>query len=257
MNLRALFIASTILTAGHAYAQDCTLGDPETCNGTTLGFCDPVEGAVNPQVGDPGESGTFDCATAGAGVGCGDVTCVGTGQGCTAGSFGNNCVGSRGSRCIGFGPSIDNNPDNDDAAGILGCAGNDTCRTTVQGENLSETCVAQIGAACTPTSEAVCVGNDLVICKRDQAGTVALASALALDCTIFGAGVVCGNGPNGADCIDPNAAEGEGEGEGEGEPDRRDDEPEPENSGCPFNASGSFPMFGALALALVGLRRRR
>jgi hypothetical protein len=28
-------------------------------------------------------------------------------------------------------------------------------------------------------------------------------------------------------------------------------------SGCPFNASGSFPAFGALALVILGLRRRR
>jgi hypothetical protein len=49
-------------------------------------------------------------------------------------------------------------------------------------------------------------------------------------------------------CTDAPPAEGEGEGEGEGEA-------EPA-SGCPFNAAGSFPAFGALALLVVGLRRR-
>ena len=100
---------------------------------------------------------------------------------------------------------------------------------------------------------------------------VVLSSALvavvvAAGCTVecrsnddCGAGTFCPEAKNAdgvALCI-PAEGEGEGEGEDDDNGGRTRDEPEAAPSGCPFNASGSFPAFGALALVILGLRRRR
>jgi MYXO-CTERM domain-containing protein len=276
MQFRAPLLAITVLSvwAGDAFAQ--VTCDPATfeasCNADgTIKVCDDVTNAAAPVEDDLSCTEAFGVANDGA---CAATFgCVGN---CPPDAL--TCEVPLDGNCVGFGPLTDQDPNNNDAAGTVMCQGDATCKLNNDG---TDTCVAHIGPACTVGAESTCVGDTAVICLGDSANTFVLTSNIAIDCTLFdttcgatpcecdeqcGDGGTCTNGTcDGGDfCIFPSDVTcpvGEGEGEGEGEEDdnggRTRDEPEAAPSGCPFNASGSFPAFGALALAILGLRRRR
>jgi MYXO-CTERM domain-containing protein len=119
----------------------------------------------------------------------------------------------------------------------------------------------QIDAGCFPWGQSLILSCDegqtcerQGVCTGAQSGDQCLTGVI--ECA---AGLAC-NGENAATQTPGTCGTPGGEGEGEGEDDtggRTRDEPEPAPSGCLSNASGSFPAFGVLALAILGLRRRR
>ncbi len=282
MNLRALLVVSSLLSAGASYAQDaCVADDPATCTGSSLEFC-------NAQL----VTETFDCATIPSAT-CGDVGCVGTSASCVAGVLLTDCVGGIGGPCIGASPLF--NQDTTDDANAFGfrCAGDATCITgpNAAGDDLEDTCIAHVGPACALDTESACVGDSLVFCRKfienagDTEPSIALVSNNGLDCAALGG--TCNptatfdDGTTGPNCEFPDTGEGEGEGAGtEGEGENNDDDGnsrdqcendsnceagqtcsngvciEPAPSGC-FNASGMLPAMGPVALILLALRRRR
>ena len=277
MYLRAALAASALsfVIANSASAQAaCVAADfDETCNEDgTIQICDattdpaaPVEKAITCTEG----FGLPNDGACTAAIGCVGA-CANVGLGCEA---------PVGGACIGFSPFTNEDEADNDAAGSVMCAGGATCQLNADGSG--DTCVAHVGPACAPGAQGACVGNVAVLCLGDSADTLALTSNIAIDCALFnttcgpstcecdeqcGEGATCSNGvcDSGDFCVFESdvvcpTGEGEGEGEGEDEDDEssRDDDVEPAPSGCPFNAAGSFPAFGALALLVAGLRRRR
>jgi hypothetical protein len=276
MQLRATLLAITVFSvwAGDAAAQTC---DPATfepsCNSDgSIQVCDDETNAAAP-VED-----SLTC-TAAFGI-ANDAVCVAA-MGCTGdcADVGLGCEAPVGGNCVGFGVLTDQDRANNELAGSVLCSGDATCQLNADG---TDTCVARVGPQCTPTAEATCVGNIVTLCLANEAGTFALTSNIAIDCSLFdttcgdtpcecdeqcGDGGTCTNGicDTGKFCVFPSdvtCPTGEGEGEGEdddngGSDSRTRDEPEDAPAGCPFNASGAFPAFGALALLLASLRRRR
>ena len=273
MYLRAALAASilSLMVSNSASAQNaCVVADfTASCNvDGTIQICDatdaaaPVEKAITCTEG----FGLPNDGACTAAIGCVGA-CADIGLGCEAPVDG---------ACIGFSPLTNQDEADNDAAGSVMCAGDATCQLNADGSG--DTCVAHVGPACAPGAQGACVGNVAVLCLGDAADTLALTSNIAIDCALFnttcgpstcecdeqcGEGATCNNGicdtgdfcVFASDVVCPTGGEGEGEGEGEGS--SRDDEVEPAPSGCPFNAAGSFPAFGALALLVAGLRRRR
>jgi len=277
MQFRALLLALAVTSIWSANASAQTACDPATftasCNADgTVKLCDNVTDPAAPVESDLSCSDAFGVPNDGSCVatfGC-------TGAGCPTDSL--TCEVPVGGNCIGFGVLTNQDPNDDNLAGAVMCQGDATCSLNADG---TDTCVDHIGPACTVGAESSCVGDTAVLCLGDAEDTFVLTSNIAIDCTLFGTtcgatpcecdeqcgdGGTCTNGTcDGGDfCIFPSDVVCGGEGEGEGEPGDDDDnggrtrdEPEAAPSGCPFNASGSFPAFGALALVILGLRRRR
>jgi MYXO-CTERM domain-containing protein len=289
MNLRPfLFAAVFVPSASFAATGDTCNADTfeTTCNDDgTLQLCDnfTTQGtSVEAELSCAeafGLAGTPSCGT--------PVGCVGS---CDEFDSDAVCLSPIGSGCIGLSPQINGSTTDDDFAFAVQCEGDATCQVGVNaaGTDIEDTCVAHMGPACTAGGEgASCVGDSLVLCLGDAAGTFALTSNVAVDCTLFdatcgeqacecdaqcGTGGTCTNGTceGGVTCaFTPDAADctsgGEGEGEGEGEDDngtgtgRRDDEAEEEPAALCSTTGTMDASFGfaLLGLGLVAVRRRR
>ncbi len=257
MQFRALLLASVLLPAGASFAQDppvpCTAAGPGGTLLDELGVCDGTDAIF---CGADGNVVRIPCAALfdGAPVGSCEVYA----------DFGSYCAFNDGDAC-GFQTQDGTNQFFACATDTSGC--------------VDGVCTANVGA-CTPDAPPSCLDGTTVNTQcAPWAQSIALGCGGTLTCA--GAGV-CEGAASGAQCADGivecappltcngatadapgtcGTAGGEGEGEGEGEAEggggRRDDNAEPAPSGCPFNAAGSFPAFGALALLVVGLRRRR
>jgi MYXO-CTERM domain-containing protein len=275
MQLRALFLAFAVISiwSANASAQPCDpMAFEASCNADgTVKVCDNVTTPNAPVQDDLSCAELFGYPNEGVCAptfGC-------TGSGCPADSL--TCEAPLGGDCIGFGPLTNDVPADNELAGALLCQGDASCKLNQDG---TDTCVPRIGPACAVGDEATCVGNTVVLCVGDTNETFVLTSNIAVDCTLFdttcgpapcecdeqcGEGGTCTNGTcEGApfcvfesDVTCPTGGEGEGEGEDDDGDSRTRDEPEDAPTGCPFNATGAFPAFGALALLLLGLRRRR
>ena len=256
MQFRAILLASVLLPAGASFAQDppvpCTTAGPGGTLLDELGVCEGTDAIF---CGDDGNVIRIPCAALfdGAPVGSCEVY----------DGFGSYCAFNDGDAC-GFQTQDGTNQFFACATDTSGC--------------VDGTCTANVGA-CTPSG-----AGDPLSCfdgTTVNAGCAPWAQTIAQGCTgaltCGGAGVCQGEVAGGAcrdgvvECAPPLACNGatadaagtcgtagaEGEGEGEDGGGRRDDDAEPAPSGCPFNAAGSFPAFGALALLVAGLRRRR
>jgi hypothetical protein len=261
MQFRALLLASILLPAGAAMAQDavpCAGGAPGGGDVTPEGECDGTDAIFCGQDGNIVR-----------------VTCGALFDGAPAGvcevyaGFGSWCAFNDGDAC-GFQTQDGQNQffacANDTSGCVDGTCQPDvgTCTPSQEGDPLSCFSGTQVNSGCAPWAQSIVLGcgegltcGGAGVCQGAASGAQCLTGVV--ECA---AGLAC-NGENVAagtpgTCGTPGA---EGEGEGEGEDDdnggRTRDEPEAAPSGCPFNASGSFPAFGALALVILGLRRRR
>jgi len=161
-------------TAGDA----CVTGDPDTCSGELVLFCNPNTSVYE----------TFDCSGAAAGTVCAPTPC--TGSSCSGAI---RCVGSRGDDCVGLGPVFDDDTANDNLIMQTPCVAGDACLLSDAGE----TCVASPNNLRCSASSATCLNNQLVICVGFSGGNAFLTSPGVVDCASFG-----------LDCIDDGAAEG-------------------------------------------------
>jgi hypothetical protein len=267
-------ISAFVLAASGAYAQTTpTACDPATfvpacdtgattsteldvCQGATCTSanasttCTATGDTCDTQAGTCTHTGTVtpvDCTTFAAGAACGDPPgCDGSGCAQLDPPNAKTCVAQVGGTCDGLSPDITGDTQKAQLIGLVLCAADATCLTTVTGTNppaATDACVAHTGAACTATGDAAsCEGTVLSICLQDSGHTVAIKSNLAIDCASIA--TTCGpqpcacdaqcnsdsTGTNkcvngtcdfGATCITPTAqlatcGTGEGEGEGEG-----------------------------------------
>ena len=280
-----LIIAVAALAANAASAQTCVPADfTTTCNTDgSVQICDDFTDAAAPVEDSVTCTDIFGLPN--DGVCTTDSGCVGTG--CPP-AGGVSCSAPVGGGCIGIGPQLTQDPQDDDSSfGVL-CAADATCKTGAGADNtIEEKCVAHIGPSCSAAGVAdTCVGNVAVFCLGNQAGTATLSSNAALDCAGLFDGGTCGKQPcdcdaqcgtagkcnagfcdSGEFCVFPKdpakcaTGEGEGEVEGEGEGEGGDDNPRRDNDAedapaC-SNAAGLTPTFAGLLLALVAVRRRR
>lgn len=282
----ALIIAAVLTSATASFAatgDPCVVADFDpSCNGDgTIQLCD-AQTAPNAPV-----EAAFTCADA---LGTGDSCTTTPGCDGDCADLGIFCESAIGGGCIGLGVLFTEDQTDDDFIGTVGCEDGATCSVGVVDGAAVDSCVAHIGPQCTAGGEASsCTGTVWTTCLGDQAGTFALTTNLALDCSIIG--TTCGQQPcecdaqcgssgtcangfcdTGVGCVTDAAdlpacgttgGEGEGEagGEGEGEDGtgggRRDEEPEEEPaSGC-ASANLGGASFAGLMLALVAVRRRR
>ena len=280
MQLRALLVASILLPAGIASAaigDPCTpdVVDQTTGTVTTENFADRCEGTTlvicsAPAAGGATVETALACATIGgiSGGSCevvfGNATCTSPdGEGCLFSTADGTALlpcTTDSSGCVDGTCTPNVGACTPPAADVpLACTGDDIdFGCTFAGQQLILSCggLGALNDATTPSATATCTGaGDTLKCigaaAGDSCGTGFMECAASLSCEGESAQALgtCGTA----------AGEGEGEGEGDGEDggSSRDDEVEPAPSGCPFNAAGSFPAFGALALLVAGLRRRR
>lgn len=282
MNFRALLVASLLLpaaTASAAIGDPCTpdVVDPDTGDVTTENFADRCEGTTlvicsAPAAGGATVETALACATIGGitGGSCevvfGNATCTSPdGEGClfttATGTALLPCT-TDSSGCVDGVCTPDLGACTPPTADVPNaCTGDDfDFGCTFAGQKLIVSCgvLAALNDAPNPSATATCTGSgDTLKCIGAANG-----DSCATDFVECGGALAC-NGESANEfgtCETPEGG-GEGEGEGEGEDDddgRTRDEPETPPGLCAgFGSNAAMPTFAGLALALIGLRRRR
>jgi hypothetical protein len=196
--LRSFVVVSafTLLGATHAFAA---LGDTCTVSGTGafVSVCDTAD-AAKLDVCQPASQGAttgtitaVDCTQFAAGSACGDPPgCDGSGCANIAPAGSKTCVAQIGGACDGLAPDINQDQQAAQLIGLVLCAADASCETTVNQQATppaTDACVAHVGPACTAAGDAAaCTGTILSICLQDSGHTAAIASNLVIDCASLG-----------------------------------------------------------------------
>ncbi|MDP2343826.1 MAG: hypothetical protein Q8O67_22900 [Deltaproteobacteria bacterium] len=194
-SILAFVVVVTALSSSGAFAQTCTVGQPETCN---------VEGLV--EFCDEGTLGTFDCSTAAEGATCAPLNCVGTG--CPADIV--RCENVRGGPCIGIGTLFDGDTANDNLLNFSVCESGSVCLADDAGETCAAPPAGTPGTCTVADSGLSCRGAFLLGCIG-FASTNVQATPGVLDCAAVGAGFTCVEADGQVGCQNPACgAEGNG-----------------------------------------------
>jgi MYXO-CTERM domain-containing protein len=264
MQVRMILVSSLLFAAGAAVAQPVVPCEGAASNGGNLteeGECDGTDAIF---CGQDGNVVRIPCAALfdGAPVGTCEVYPA----------FGSWCAFSDGDAC-GFQAENGNQffACATDTSGCVNgvCTPNvGACTPSANGQQQPLTCAndTQVNTGCAPWAQSVILGcGEGLTCEGAGVCSGASEGGQCLTGVVECADGLSCQGENAANqtpgtCETAGAGEGEGEGEGgnDNDGDRRTrDEPEDAPTGCPFNATGAFPAFGALALLLLSLRRRR